>query len=115
MGWKPDHKRMKPVRVRPANAAEKRHHNRIAEMGCLVCKMPAEIHHVTSDGYQRLLRDHRYVAPLCPIHHRLTGGGIRQSVEALGHLGFHQEYGIDLWAFAQAEWLNSQELERRAA
>jgi hypothetical protein len=116
MGWKPDHKRMKPVRVRQANAAEQRHWQRILEDGCLVCGMPAEIHHVVSDGYQRLLRDNRYVAPLCPAHHRLTArdpSGIKLSVEELGHLGFYQEYGIDLWAYAQREWLRSE--ERRAA
>lgn len=108
MGYSPDHKRMRPKRVRPANAAEKRHHDRLAAMGCLVCEMPAEIHHVHSDGFQRLLRDHRYVAPLCENHHRGTFG-----IHSLGHDEFATEYRIDLWEFAQAEWLKSQ--ERRSA
>lgn len=107
MGWKPDHKRMREKRVRPPNAAEERHISRLVEMGCLICGMDAEYHHIHSDGFQRLLRDHRYGAPLCPGHHRGNAG-----IHSLGHHAFTEQYGIDLWAWAQAEWLAS---ERRAA
>lgn len=68
---------------------------RVAEMGCLVCGSPATIHHVTSDGYQRITRSNWLVTPLCPRHH-LIQHGPRESVEALGHAGFTRVHDVDL-------------------
>ncbi len=87
-------KRYKPLVV-------KRHHDRVASLGCLVCKAPATIHHVTgyADRMGRTTRDHWRVVPLCPRHHQIQWGP-RESVEALGHQGFYREYGIDLMAEA---------------
>lgn len=99
--------RMKPKRVRPANAVERRHHTRLAEMGCLVCQGPAELHHIHSDGFQHVLRDHRFVAPLCPGHHRGNDG-----IHMLGHHAFMDSYGLDLWAWATTEWNRSLEAQR---
>lgn len=110
MGWKPVHNRIKPKRVRPMNAAEKRHVERVVDKGCLVCGFEAEYHHIHSDGFGRILRDHRFGAPLCPEHHRGATG-----IHALGHNGFVATYGIDLWDWARKEWDASEELERRAA
>lgn len=39
------------------------------------------------------------VVPLCPRHHQIQHGP-RESVEALGHGGFTETYGIDLLAWA---------------
>lgn len=89
------------------SAAEQRHIERVAGMGCLVCRMPATVHHVTSDGYQRLVRSHRRVVPLCPRHHQIQHGP-RESVEALGHAGFTATYGIDLLFAAEQLWSESQ-------
>lgn len=110
MGYKPDHKRIKPKRVRPPNAAEKRHIERIVEKRCLVCRRAAEYHHIHSDGFGRVLKDHRFGAPLCPDHHRGKLG-----IHMLGHDGFVLMYGIDLYQWAHAEWAESQLRELRAA
>jgi hypothetical protein len=79
-------------------------------MGCLVCGEPSTVHHVTSDGFQRLTRTHERVAPLCPVHHMIQFGP-RESVEALGHAGFKATYGIDLLVTADWLWAKSQEIE----
>jgi hypothetical protein len=97
--------------------ALKRHHDRVAALGCLVCGAPAEVHHVTgyADRPGRLARDEWLVAPLCPTHHRAGFdllGRHPQSVEGLGHQGFYREYGIDLLAEAMRL---ADETQRKAA
>lgn len=94
---------MRRSRGRPSTAAEKRHLARVAAMPCLVCGAEATVHHVTSDGYQRLTRTHERVVPLCPRHHMIQFGP-HESVEALGHAGFTAVYGIDLLAVAKGLW-----------
>jgi hypothetical protein len=96
--------------------AIQRHFARVAELGCIVCGAPCELHHVTAyaDRMGRISRSDERVVGLCPTHHRSGApGGFKQSVEALGHRGFFQEFGIDLLAEAQRLWNESQ--ERRAA
>lgn len=40
-------------------------------MPCLACgAWPVEVHHVISDGFKRITRDHTLVIPLCPLCHR---------------------------------------------
>ena len=62
--------------------AEERHLSAVAGLGCLIClKMgypdsPAEIHHIRTIQGERVIRNHAYVLPLCPTHHRLGGWGI---------------------------------------
>lgn len=72
-------------------------------MGCLICDMPSTVHHVTSDGFQRLTRTHELIVPLCPRHHMIQFGA-HESVEALGHQGFANVYGIDLLRRAKEIW-----------
>jgi hypothetical protein len=86
----------------------KRHMASIAAMPCLVCGGQATVHHVTSTrNGGRVGRSDYVVAPLCPRHHQIQHGSL-DSVEALGHKGFYERYGIDLheWAlgFAPAEF-----------
>jgi hypothetical protein len=98
--------------------AIQRHFERVAALGCVVCGAPAELHHVTgySDRMGRITRSDTRVIGLCPTHHRVGAqGGFKQSVEALGHRGFFEEWGIDLLAEAERLWAESEELERRAA
>lgn len=92
-------------------AAEKRHMDRVAGLGCLVCGGPATLHHVTSyaDRMGRFSRSHRLIVPLAPEYH-LIQHGPAMSVEALGHRGFYQEWGIDLYAEAQRLEAESVEL-----
>jgi hypothetical protein len=101
---------MKRTRRKPTTAVERRHLERVAALPCLVCDQPSTVHHVTSDGHQRLTRTHERVVPLCPVHHMIQFGP-RESVEALGHAGFTAEYGIDLLAAADWLWAESQRKE----
>jgi hypothetical protein len=94
---------MRPYRRKAPTAAERRHLDRVAQMGCLVCGQPSTVHHVTSDGYQRLTRSHERIVPLCPRHHMIQFGPY-ESVEALGHAGFRETYDIDLLAVAKGLW-----------
>lgn len=94
---------MKPYRRQAPTAAERRHLDRVASLGCLVCDSPATVHHVTSDGYKRLTRTHERIVPLCPRHHMIQFGP-HESVEALGHAGFTETYGIDLLERARQLW-----------
>ena len=86
---------------------------RVAALGCLASGGPATLHHVTStvDG-GRITRSHQLVVPLAPEYH-LIQFGPRWSVEALGHRGFYQEWGIDLHAEATRLWDETVEIERR--
>lgn len=99
--------RTKERHTGPMRAVHKRHADRLAQKGCLVCKRPAEIHHETTVTG---LRDNRFLAPLCEFHHRI-GPNSKTSREALGVDGFKEEYGIDLKAFAIAQWAVTLRLE----
>ena len=56
-----------------ATAAEKRHMGRVAELGCIICGMPAEVHHLPTQGGKRL---HERVIALCDLHHRHGNSGV---------------------------------------
>jgi len=47
----------------------------LASLGCIICSMPAEIHHLTGAGMALKNPDERAI-PLCPRHHRLGGYGV---------------------------------------
>jgi len=100
MGWKPNHNRMRPKAGAPPTALERRYMAYIASLPCLVCGRPATVHHVSSDGFKRIARSHMLLSPLCPGHHMIQHGPTI-SVEALGHAGFTEYHGIDLYAEAQ--------------
>jgi hypothetical protein len=110
---------LKAGRGKGPNAMERRHWDRVAKKGCAVCGGEATIHHVTgyADRMGRFPRSHQLVAPLCPAHHQAVfdDASMPVSVERLGHRGFYQEHGIDLFALAQQLWAESESLEKRAA
>ena len=89
-------------------AAERRHLNRIGEMPCLVCDGPAVIHHVVSNGYQRITRTHRLITPLCYRHHVDSP----EAIHRIGHANFYAMHGIDLYKWACVEWDKSAALEK---
>jgi len=89
-----------------ANRADMIRFGRIAALGCLVCKAPATIHHVTgwADRMGRAPKRHDRVVPLCPIHHQAVFDPFASdpvSVERLGHRKFYKRHGIDLMAEAE--------------
>lgn len=70
---------------------EKAYFNRVAELGCIICRMPAEIHHLrTGAGLGIKSKD---VIPLCPSHHRNGGHGV--AIHA-GRLAFEANFGTEL-------------------
>lgn len=90
---------------------------RVAELPCLVSgRQPVTLHHVTAhaDRMGRFTKTDRLVVPLAPEYH-LIQHGPKISVEALGHRGFYQEWGIDLYAEAVRLWEETLALERRVA
>lgn len=98
-------KRCREFQVKRKTPAERAHHDRVAQMGCLVCgARPVEVHHVVgyADKPGRLPKDHRRVVPLCFAHHSVQGG--REAVHTLGHRGFYERHGIDLLAEAERLW-----------
>ena len=75
---------------------EKRHLNRVAELGCLVCRKmgypgtPSEIHHKRSGTGAGRRSSHFDAMPLCPEHHRGKTG-----LHGLGTKGFPKHWGFD--------------------
>ena len=105
--------RAKPLqrRSRKPNktAAEKRHMDRVAAMGCLVCGAAATVHHVSASiNGGRITRSHKRTVPLCPRHHHHDHG--MSSVERLSHAGFYRVHGIDLLSVADRLWAESEAL-----
>lgn len=83
----------KPKRSVPTKQQRERW-EKIRAIGCLICKAPAEIHHLfTGAGGAR---NHDKVAPLCHNHHR-------------GGLGLHT-LGRKKW---QAMFMTEQEMFER--
>lgn len=85
------------------NAAEKRHVERVASVGCVVCRrlvggyVPCEIHHVAEGSG---LRSWFAVAGLCTEHHKgrygLHGMGPKRFL-ALYRPPGESEYGLLAW------------------
>lgn len=50
------------------NAAERRYMSRVADLGCVVCQQPAQVHHLTGAG-MGLRAAHSEVIGLCAHHH----------------------------------------------
>lgn len=110
MGAPVNHKRMKPKAGAEPTAAERRHMDRVAGLGCLVCGGPATLHHVTgyADRMGRFARSHRWIVPLAPQYHLIQHGSL--SVEALGHRGFFLTHGINLLKEAKRLEFESMEI-----
>lgn len=88
-------------RTKNKSAAERAHHGAVAAMACVACgARPVEVHHVVSDGFQRLSKCHRRVLPVCPEHHR-TG---KQAIHRLGHGPWNALFEIDQVAAADSLW-----------
>lgn len=53
-----------------SKAAESRHMGRVAELGCLICDSPANVHHIRT-GVGMGQRQSAYLTiPLCREHHQ---------------------------------------------
>lgn len=49
-----------------STAAAKRHMNKVAQLGCLVCDSPANVHHIRTER----IKNDFLVVPLCREHHQ---------------------------------------------
>ena len=76
--------------------AEKKHMDRVADLGCAVCRRmgyegtPAELHHPRAGTGAGRRSSHFDVIPLCPEHHRGKTG-----LHGLGTKGFVKHYGYN--------------------
>ena len=81
---------------------------------CLICGAQAEAAHLrmSSAKYQKLNgRDHRWITPLCPNHHRLGPEAQHNG----GEFEFWERYGIDALEIARALWESRNSLEQMQA
>jgi len=78
-----------------ANKVEKQHMNRVAEIGCILCKhlglgeTPCELHHPRTGTGAGRRASHFDVIGLCPEHHRGNSG-----LHGMGRKAFEKYYGI---------------------
>lgn len=59
-----------------ATKAERNYMDRVADLGCIICRRPAEIHHITTGIGMGQRASNWDVIPLCPEHHRTGGYGV---------------------------------------
>ena len=74
--------------MKKTTKADKVYMGRVAELGCIICQMPAEIHHIRSGMGLGQRNSHRNVLPLCHRHHRTGAHG--EAIHA----------GIKTWEYA---------------
>ena len=70
-----------------ATKAERDHMDAVAALGCLICKMPAQIHHVHGHAFGS--KSNWRVVPLCYPHHH--GGAFGHCVH-MGTKTFEANY-----------------------
>ena len=81
------------------NKAERLHLSRVADLGCIVCRLefgiedsPAECHHIrTGQGHKRA--SYLETIPLCPLHHRTGGHSVAYHA---GARAWEAKYGTEL-------------------
>jgi hypothetical protein len=84
--------------------AERQHYARLAELGCIICRRPAEIHHPRAGTGMGLKAKWQTAIPLCPEHHR----GLDHPRTASIHLdksNFIQLYGTEAELLAKVQAL----------
>lgn len=83
--------------AKAATAKEKRHLNKVANIGCIVClnlglgETPAEIHHIGNGTMAKRASNYESI-PLCHIHHRTGNSGV--AVHS-GRKSFESNFGTE--------------------
>lgn len=72
--------------------AERRHLDRVSELGCAVCGSPAGIHHPRFAAGMAQRASHFLAIPLCPDHHQNGGHGVALHA---GQETFERMYGSE--------------------
>lgn len=73
------------------NKAEREYMGLVADMGCVICQMPAEIHHITTGVGMGQRASNYDVIPLCPAHHRQGSDAIHA-----GKRSWEEKFGTEL-------------------
>lgn len=73
--------------------AERAHLSKVADLGCIICRGIAEIHHIRTGMGMAQRNTNFNVIPLCANHHRTGGYGIAFHA---GKKAFEQKYGTEL-------------------
>ncbi len=81
-----------------ASEAERRYMDSVASLGCLICRCPAELHHIKEGKGIGQRASNFLVIPLCPEHHRTGGLGVAYHG---GPRSFEKLYGSELDLLAQ--------------
>lgn len=76
----------------------KKHKNKVASLGCLICRQPAELHHPRFVAGASQRASDWLVIPLCPTHHRTGGHGVALHA---GQTTFELNYGSEADLLAQ--------------
>lgn len=96
--------------MKAATAAERRHLDNLAALGCILCRYqgvfdtPAQIHHPKEFTGVSQRSSHWLAIPLCPFHHSGSEG-----LHGLGTKGFYARYKLqehDLLAMTLCELLS---------
>lgn len=116
MGWKTNHKRIKPRYNPVPNAAEARHKERVRALPCFGCGVfGVSAHHtlLTFPG-KRWRRDHRCLLPVCWECHQGPDGihGIGNEVEWLKSVERTEAEAVE---YIKRLWAISEDEERKAA
>lgn len=61
---------------KPKTKAEKEWMDLVAQLGCLICGQPAQLHHATGNKSMSQKNSNYDVLPLCVLHHTSGGHGI---------------------------------------
>lgn len=78
------------LRSTSTTTAESAHMDRVAELGCLLCGQPAEIHHLREGQGMAQRASNWLTVPLCAEHHRGASG-----LHGLGERGFARRYRLE--------------------
>ena len=70
--------------------SERDYMSRVADLGCISCGQPAELHHPRKHTGLGLRSSHFDVIPLCPNHHRLNKVSVH-----LGKAQFERTFGTE--------------------
>lgn len=72
---------------------EKLHLSKVASLGCIICRRPAEIHHLRNGVGMAQRNNHYNVIPLCEHHHRT--GNYGEALHA-GIKAFEANFGTEI-------------------
>lgn len=83
--------------------ADKAYLDKLTQYGCIICRMPAEIHHLRAGMGMGQRNSHQNAISLCPRHHRTGGYGVALHA---GQKAFEAKYGTEEELLAKARLIS---------